>query len=146
MKRQARGFTLIEVMIVVAIIAILTTIAYPSYIDSVRKGHRTEAKDGLVELSQIMERIYTENLSYNAVRVSGGGTTTVNLAYLLGLAPQFANGTTQFYNFTFATGSPTATTYTLTATPKNDQTSDICGTFSIDNTGAKTVTGTGKCW
>ena len=58
--RKLRGFTLIELMIVVAVIAVLAAIAYPSYQDSVRKGRRGEAKSELVTLAQARERCFTE--------------------------------------------------------------------------------------
>lgn len=65
MKRSSsRGFTLIELMIVVAVIAILGAIAYPSYMDSVRKGWRTEARTALVQEMQQQERFYTQRGKY----------------------------------------------------------------------------------
>ena len=64
MHMQRRGFTLIEMVIVVAIAGILAAIAFPSYQNSVRKTRRTNAEADLVQLSQFMERIYTENGSY----------------------------------------------------------------------------------
>jgi len=74
-KRLNTGFTLIEVMIVVAIIGILASIAYPSYVDSVRKGRRAEARAALTELMQQEERFMTQNNSYCAFSNSGGTIT-----------------------------------------------------------------------
>ena len=62
---QHRGFTLIELMITVVIISIIAAIAYPSYIDSVRKARRADAQAHMLELASFMERFYTENNRYN---------------------------------------------------------------------------------
>ena len=64
--RGMRGFTLIELMITVAIVGILASIAYPSYIESVRKGRRAEARAALTELMQQQERFMTQNNTYRA--------------------------------------------------------------------------------
>ncbi|WP_375122151.1 type IV pilin protein [Variovorax sp. WS11] len=63
-RRRQRGFTLIEVMIVVAIVAILSAIAYPSYLESVRKSKRAEARAQLMEAAQYMQRFYSQNDSF----------------------------------------------------------------------------------
>ena len=63
-RRRQGGFTLIEVMIVVAIVAILAAIAYPSYLESVRKSKRAEARAQLMEAAQYMQRFYSQNDSF----------------------------------------------------------------------------------
>ena len=68
------GFTLIEVMIVVAIVGILAAVAYPSYIDSVRKGKRAEARAALASLLQQQERYFTQNNTYETFAVGAAGT------------------------------------------------------------------------
>ena len=73
-RRKSAGFTLIEVMIVVAIVGILAAVAYPSYIDSVRKGKRAEARAALMNLLQQQERYFTQNNSYETFAVGAAGT------------------------------------------------------------------------
>ena len=134
-----KGFTLIEIMIVVAIVAIIAAIAYPSYQDSVRKSRRADARAVLQEAAQFMERRYTENLT--------AGYTSVDQAALaaqrLDRSPK--DGGTVFYNITLPV--VTQTTFTLNAAPTGAQSSDVCGTLTLTNAGvkgsAKTVD---ECW
>jgi type IV pilus assembly protein PilE len=90
-QKQIRGFTLIELMIVIAIVAILASIAYPSYQNHVRKSNRVEGKALLMQIIQQQERFKTENLVY-AVDIStiGGGysnpETTENGHYTIAAA------------------------------------------------------------
>lgn len=126
-----RGFTLIELMIVVGIVAILVAIAYPSYADSVRKSRRGQAKADLVAASQIAERYRTiNNNSYEHLKV---GTASDDQ-----ISSESPGEGTVYYNI--ALSNHTATTYTLTATPVagSDQANDTCGALSIDQAGAKT--------
>ena len=123
------GFTLIEVMIVVAIIGILSSIAYPSYTEYVRKGHRANAMAGLVKAAQWMERAATAT-----------GTYPTSLPGDL----EKVEGD----RYTIEAESDGAT-FNLTATPKGAQSGDKCGNFTLTNTGAKDVSVTGKkaeCW
>lgn len=132
-RKHSVGFTLIEIMIVVAIVAILAAIAYPAYTDQMRKTRRADAKATLMENAQAAERYYTQNGTYAGH----------NLLYTA--SPKDAG--TKFYNIT---PSPivTAQTFTLTATPINGQASDPCGALSINQTGAKAASdGTNAdCW
>jgi len=122
------GFTLIELMIVIAIVGILAAIAYPSYQDSVRKARRGSAQANLVELTSYMERKFTENNVYNSTTAS---------------ATLIASGiTNDYYLFTLPTF--TTTSYTLNAAPQGAQTSDSCGTLTLSHTGAKTPAS--GCW
>ena len=73
-ERKSAGFTLIELMIVVAIVGILAAVAYPSYIDSVRKGKRAEARAALTSLLQQQERYFTQNNTYETFAVGAAGT------------------------------------------------------------------------
>ena len=129
--RAFHGFTLIEVMIVIAIVAILTTVAYPSYVDQVRKARRVDATNALMDGSQLLERCFTRVNAYNdescpdPTGTSGDG----------------------YYSISFASDEPTATTYTLVATPTGDQANDPCGVFTLDFLGNRTPTPDGRrCW
>lgn len=144
---KQKGFTLIELMVVVAIVAILAAVAYPSYRDYVLRSHRTDAKSALMATAQAMEKYYTENMKYSAAEI---GTTNPN---------NIASATSPdgFYTISFdsaPTGSvcagttdtsPSANAYRICAVPTGTQATDSCGTFSISNTGVKTPA-TARCW
>ncbi|MFA7316358.1 MAG: type IV pilin protein [Sulfuricella sp.] len=132
----AKGFTLIELMIVVAVVGILAAIAYPSYQDSVRKSRRADARSALLELVQFMERNYTLSNRYD--QTSGGA------AVALPFTETPRDGATRYYDLTISASAQQS--FTLSAAPKNAQSSDVCGTLSITTTGAKAATGTGQCW
>lgn len=129
------GFTLIELMVTVAVIGILAAVAFPSYQTYVLRTHRVTAAACLSEMAQQMERYYTSNLSYSGAAVP---------------APTCANDVAGRYGFAFAAGQPTATTYTINAAPTGAQSSDTkCDTLSITQAGVKGVSGTGsatECW
>ncbi|MCK5829679.1 MAG: type IV pilin protein [Methylococcales bacterium] len=118
MKRTT-GFTLIELMIVVAIVGILASVAYPSYQESVLKSRRSDAKGALLGLVNAMERHFTENNSYcGAATTDSGSCTAATGAPTIYSATSPVDGGTASYDLTV---SATATTYTLTATPVGAQ-------------------------
>lgn len=126
---KGAGFTLIELMIVVAIVGILAAIAYPNYQEHVRKTRRADAQTALMELSQFMERNYTANGKY---------LTAANEAPNLPFTEAPKDSATKYYDLRFPAGTaPTATAYTLEAVPKGAMANDACGTLTLTNTGAK---------
>ena len=127
-SRVARGFTLIELMIVVAIIGIIAAIAYPSYQEYVRSAKRADAETALMELAHFMERFYTANGRYD----QNSAGTAVALPFTQ--APK--DGGTKAYDIGF-NGTPSATAYVLQAVPTGSMANDKCGTLTLSNTGAK---------
>jgi len=133
MKTRQGGFSLIEMMVVVAIIGIMASVAYSSYQSSVLRSRRSLGTQALLETAQRLERCATINLSYTAANCS------VTLPFN---APE--DTADNFY--TISISNRTASTYKLTATAINAQASDAdCATMSINNLGQKTAT-TANCW
>ena len=131
--KKVRGFTLIEVMVTVAIIGILAAIAYPSYTEHVKKGARAEGMAALLAAANRMEQFFVDNNEYTSTLADiGVATTTESGQYQL-------------------TATSTATTFTLTATAiAAPATSDSeCGALSINEMGQKRAAAeanSAKCW
>jgi type IV pilus assembly protein PilE len=133
----SKGFTLIELMITIAIVAILASIALPSYQESVRRGNRAAARAVLLEAQQFMERFYAVNDAYNFDK-SGAA---VALPARLQAAP------VESPKYNIAISASASNSYTLTATPIG---ADKCGSLTLANTGVKGRSGTelsvADCW
>lgn len=132
-----RGFTLIEAMLVAGIIAIVVALAYPTYLDQVRKTRRADAESSLLAAAQILERCFTRLNSY-AIAADEDS---------VGCPDPSGASQDGFYQISLDADDSSATTYTLLATPQGDQSNDPCGTFTLDHLGNKTPTPDGnRCW
>ncbi|MFT5533737.1 MAG: type IV pilus assembly protein PilE [Burkholderiaceae bacterium] len=124
MTRPTRnGFTLIEMMVTLAVIAILTAIAYPSYVEQVNKSRRAEGKSAILQTAALQERFYTLNNSYSTTLVASST------------------------NYTIKVTTAASDAYTITASPLF--TDAKCGTLSYDQSGTQSISGSANlpyCW
>jgi type IV pilus assembly protein PilE len=138
MKRnKAAGFTLIELMIVVAIVAILAAVAYPAYGDFVMRGRRADAREMLQRIAAAQERFYTNRNRYSDDLTTAAG---------LGLGTTLSEG--GYYDIAVAVAAD-GQTFTLTATPQGPQATDDCANLVINNVGSRSYSGAstnGSCW
>ena len=143
---RVRGFTLIEVMIVVAIIAILAAVALPSYREQVARSRRADGKALLLEAAQWLERQYTVSRDYTK---KGDGTALNGDA--LAAAPLTNRSTSStYYTLAFAENQPATNTFTLVLAPTGPMQNDKCGSFTINEAGSRATTGgtatSASCW
>ena len=141
-SNRVKGFTLLELMVVVAIIGIISAIAYPSYQDSVRKANRADAKASLLDVAQQLERCFSANGQYTTTAgppvkncpITGGGA-------LLAPATQSLK-----QKYTLSLTALAATSYTLQAVPLVAD--PQCTAFVLTDAGVRTATGTlgNACW
>ena len=128
MKKDC-GFTLIELMIAVAIIGILASIAYPSYLTQVRKSRRADAQAALMNIAARQQQMLLDTRSYAATVAALNITLPVSV--------------TQNYTVTLTVGTAIVPMFTVTATPSGSQASDTCTALSLDQSGTKLPS---ACW
>lgn len=141
MRDSQHGFTLIEILIVVAILGVLASIALPAYQNSVLRSGRAEAKSELLQVASDLERYFSNFNTYiddalplNTPAVADRDRTTVNALYVISVA---ACG-----------GGAISNCFIATATPQGAQAGDACTTLTITNTGVRGATGAtvDECW
>lgn len=114
--RSLRAFTLLELMIALAVIGVLSAIAYPLYTTHVQKSHRTAAQSALMELA-------ARQASWRSKHTSYGDKTD-----LLGITPSIPDPSDSYYSFAVAA---TTTTFIITAAPQGGQAADSCGPLTM---------------
>ncbi|MDP3033172.1 MAG: type IV pilin protein [Rhodocyclaceae bacterium] len=125
-----KGFSLIEVMIVIVIVGILASVALPSYQQYLLRGARAEAQSHMMDIASRQGQFLIDNRAF-AASVSALGMTTptsISSKYTISM-----------------TADAAPPIFTITATPSGSQTRDTCGTLTLNNAGAKTPS-TGSCW
>ena len=147
MKQDSRGFTLIELVIAMAVVGILLAIAIPSYNSYIQQGNRPTAKAALLDLAARQESYYTLNNAY-ASQMTALGYTQASMP--------IPSATQNYYTLTIASVTTAVPpTYVLQATPVvgSVQATDSCAIYQVDNLGNKTnVTSSGStvttsgCW
>lgn len=131
---MAAGFTLIELMIVVAIVAILAAIAIPSYRRYVLHGNREAAESLMLEIASAQERYLVDNRAY--------APDTATLGYSSSVQPPAVSAN---YDLSLATVAGPPPSYVITAVPKGSQVADtLCGTLKLSGDGTKSPSA--DCW
>lgn len=133
---QSRGFSLLELMIVVVVVAILSAVAYPSYQSHIATSRRAEAKAALMEAAQYMEREFSLTGGYGSANLASAGLSTL---------PR--DGGSAYYQLAV---NASGAAFTLTATPTGGMGGDECSVLMLDQVGRQTVSGASltaaDCW
>lgn len=144
-KKSAKGFTLIELMIVVAIVGILGAIALPSYQNSVRKGKRAQARAALTDLMLQQERYMTQMNTYLAFTNTAGTTSPASVPFKT-FSGDSSTDTAYYLSAAACTGTTIKECVVVTAAPVTPD--PEAGSLQILSSGTKTCTGTNTtvCW
>lgn len=144
-EQQMTGFTLIELMITVAIVGILASVAVPSYQENVRQNNRAAVKALMYENAQFMERFFSQNNQYDAAMGADARANTADdVAVVLPNTQSPKTGATQYNISLQAVGDAT---FVLQAVPTGTMAGDTCGTLTLSNTGLRGAGGgVANCW
>ena len=133
------GFTLIELMIVVAVVSILAAIAYPAYQDQIRKSRRASAQSVMLQVAQKEMQLLLDARRYAAAANAAAiAAAPINVAIDAKLATLYS------FSVTATNTAGAQPTFTVTAIPQGTQSSDSCGTLTVNHLGAKTPAS--GCW
>ena len=143
-QTHVNGFTLIELMIVLAIVAILATIAYPSYQQQILKGHRADAKSAVLEVAAREEKYFATHNKYSNI---AGELNYTSIPFDVISSGQ------KVYSLGVTINTTGAPAYTITATPSGSQAVDVCYAYVINNFGVQSnmtaggiINNTAGCW
>ena len=140
-RKSISGFTLIELMITVAIIGILAAVALPSYQQYVRKARRADVQSLMSEIAVKQQHFLVDRRAYSE------SITSALTATPAGLGMTIEQKVSNYYDLSMATDNTVnPITFLITATPKSSQSTETCGTLTLNHAGVKTASGSGSCW
>jgi type IV pilus assembly protein PilE len=138
---RSRGFTLIELMITVAIVAIIAAVALPAYKEQISRSKRSDVQALLVEDAGYMQRYYEANNTYLG---TGSGANAISPVLPNAQSPKSG---AKNYDISIDAANTTATTFKLKAVPTGSMTGDKCGTYTLDNLGQRGAdAAVATCW
>lgn len=137
---RIRGLTLVELMVVVAVLAIVSTIAYPIYTQQAQKARRTDGRQAVMSVALAAERWFARTGSYDTVSLSSLAIPSgIDGGSISGLNAVSVGG---HYDVEYA---PSGVVFSVTAAPRGAQSDDVCTEMTINQLGVKAGSGA-KCW